>query len=57
MPGHTHLVHDVLGVSRLQQSVLDDSVQVSVHELKHQIQVQVVGRTHHIEQPYHVIMG
>ena len=38
-----HLVHDVLHVNGLEYLCLDHSMQVSVHELKHQVNVQVIS--------------
>ena len=45
------LVHDVLSVDPLEDvSLLDDVVQVRLHELEHQVEVLVVGRSMDIQE-------
>ena len=45
------LVHDVLSVDALEDvALLDHVVEVGLHELKHQVEVLVVGRAVHVEQ-------
>ena len=45
------LVHDVLSVDPLEDvSLLDDMVQVGLHELEHQVEVLVVRRSVNIQQ-------
>ena len=45
------LIHDVLSVDPLEDvSLLDDVVQVRLHELEHQVEVLVVGRSMDIQE-------
>ena len=52
----TYLIHDILDVNRLQYLGLNDSMQVSVHKLKHQVDVLIVTSSDDIQQLYHILV-
>ena len=56
-PMGAYLVHDVLVVYGLQYLCLNGSVQVNVHELKHEVDVLVIVRLYHIQQLNYILMG
>ena len=51
-----YLIHDILDVNWLQYLGLNDSMQVSVHELKHQVDVLIIAGSDDIQQLYHVLV-
>ena len=53
----TYLVHDVLVVNGHEDASLDDCVQVSVHKLKHQIDINVILSLDHIQKLNNIVMS
>ena len=51
-----HLIHNILDVNWLQYLGLNDSVQIGVHKLKHQVDVLVIASSDDIQQLYHVLV-
>ena len=55
-PTGAYLVHDVLVVYGLQYLCFNGSMQVRIHELKHEVDVLVVVRFNHVQQLNYILM-
>ena len=52
-----HLVDNVLLVDVLEDVRTDDGVQIRVHKVKHQVDVAVVFRAHHVLEPDNILVA
>ena len=53
---YAYLIHNILDVDWLQYLGFNHSMQISVHELKHQVDVLVIASSDDIQQLYHVLV-
>ena len=53
---NTYLIRDILDMNWLQYLGLDNSVKISVHKLKHQVDVLIVSCSNDIQQLYHILV-